>query len=312
MKRALHYTSIFVFLINLGYAQQIENPGFEAWEGTGATLEPVNWSSLKTSDNATLAGQAPVVLTQDTGRDGGFSIKLENKSVFGIVANGILTNGRVHADLNPANGYVFTDATDARWNTPLTSRPDSIVGWYKYQPASSSGNMDKGKVEVLLHKTGDARMPETTTTAPNTVAKARFDMVQPAANWVRFSVPFNYVSQDNPEYILIILTSGDSTSAINGSVAWFDDLQLIYNEPLATPPQVQKEFSVAQINAALRIRDIAIGSHYEVCNALGQPIVSGTAKQETMFIDVPVTGIYFVRISNSTAILTKKIVIVKD
>jgi hypothetical protein len=312
MNRALHFTLIFVFLINLSYAQQIENPGFETWEGSGATLEPVNWSSLKTSDNSTLAGQAPVVLTQDTGRDGGFSVKLENKSVFGIVANGILTNGRVHADLNPANGYVFTDASDARWNTPLTSRPDSIVGWYKYQPASSNGNLDKGKVEVLLHKTGDGRMPETTSTAANTIAKARFDMVQPAATWVRFSVPFNYVSQDNPEYILIILTSGDSTSAINGSIAWFDDLQLIYNEPVATPKPIQKEFSIAQINASLRIRDIAIGSQYEIYNALGQPIVSGTAKQETMYIDVPMTGVYFVRVSNAAAVLTKKIVIVKD
>lgn len=312
MKKFLRYTTIFVFFINVGNAQQIENPGFETWEGSGATLEPVNWSSLKTSDNSTLAGQAPEVLTQDTGRDGGFSVKLENKSVFGIVANGILTNGRVHADLNPANGYVFTDANNAQWNTPLTTRPDSIVGWYKYQPASSGGNLDKGKVEVLLHKTGDARLPETTTTLVNSVAKARFDMIQPSAAWVRFSVPFNYVSSDNPDYILIILTSGDSTVAINGSIAWFDDLQLIYNEPVSTPTQIQKEFSIAQINAALRIRDIAIGSQYEVYNALGQPIAVGTAKQETMFIDVPVTGVYFVRVSNSTAVLTKKIVIVKD
>jgi hypothetical protein len=312
MKKTIFSITALSFLFHFANAQQIENPGFETWEGSGATLEPVNWSSLKTSNSSILAGQAPVVLSQDTGREGGYSVKLENKSVFNIVANGILTNGRIHADINPDNGFVYTDASDSRWNTPLTTRPDSIVGWYKYQPSSSGGNIDKGKVEVLLHKTGNGQMPETAATAPNTVAKARFDMVQPSATWVRFSVPFNYVSQDNPDYILIILTSGDSTAAINGSIAWFDDLQLIYNEPVAIPKPMHKEFSIAQINASLRIRDISIGSQYEIYNALGQPIASGTAKQETLYIDVPITGIYFVRVSNSAAVLTKKIVIVKD
>jgi len=312
MKKTLLSIAAIIFFAQLSVAQQIENPGFETWEGSGATLEPVNWSSLKTSNSTLLAGQAPVVLSQDTGREGGFSVKLENKSVFNIVANGILTNGRIHADVNPQNGYVYTDANDDRWNTPLTTRPDSIVGWYKYQPSSSGGNIDKGKVEVLLHKTGNGQMPETSATAANTVGKARFDMIQPSSTWVRFSVPFNYVSTDNPEYILIILTSGDSTAAVNGSIAWFDDLQLIYNEPVTTPKAIQKDFSIAQINSSLRIRDIAIGSQYEIYNALGQPIASGTAKQETFFVDVPMTGVYFVRVSNSMAVLTKKIVIVKD
>ena len=312
MKKALLCISATVFLLNISHAQQIENPGFETWDGTGATLEPVNWSSLKTSDDSFLSSSAPVVLSQDTGRENGFSVKLENKSVFNVVANGLLTNGRVHADFNPANGYVFTDATDPRWNTPLTSRPDSIVGWYKYQPSSANGNIDKGKVEVLLHKTGTGQMPETSSTAANTVGRARFDMIQPSATWVRFSVPFNYVSSDNPEYILIILTSGDSTAAVNGSIAWFDDLQLIYNDAVSTPQEIQKEFSVAQFNASLRIRDLTIGSQFEIYNALGQPITSGVAAQETLLIDIPQTGVYFVRVSNATGILTKKIVIVKD
>ncbi len=75
------FNASFLLFIPLGsmYAQQqIQNGNFEAWEGTGVTLEPVNWSSLKTSDSPTLSNQAPVVLTQDTGRNGGFCVKLEN------------------------------------------------------------------------------------------------------------------------------------------------------------------------------------------------------------------------------------------
>jgi hypothetical protein len=312
MKKTLLSIATIICFAQLSVAQQIENPGFENWDGSGSTFEPVDWSSLKTSDNSTLSGQAPVVLTQDAGRLGGQCVKLENKAVFGIVANGIVTNGRVHADFIPANGYVFTDASDPRWNTPLTSRPDSIVGWYKYQPSSANGNIDKGKVEVLLHKTGNGQMPETSATAANTIGKARFDMIQPSSTWVRFSVPFNYVSTDNPEYILIILTSGDSTAAVNGSIAWFDDLQLIYNNAVSTPKEIHKDFSVAQVNSGLKIRDIAIGSQYEVYNALGQPVASGTAANETLFVNIASTGVYFVRVASSAGILTKKIVIVKD
>jgi hypothetical protein len=81
---------------------------------------------------------------------------------------------------------------------------------------------------------------------------------------------------------------------------------------LSTPQEIQKEFSVAQFNASLRIRDLTIGSQFEIYNALGQPITSGVAAQETLLIDIPQTGVYFVRVSNGTGILTKKIVIVKD
>lgn len=312
MNKMILSSAVIFTALNFLYAQQIENPGFENWEGSGATLEPIDWSSLKTSDNSSLSTLAPVVLFQDTGRDGGYSVKLENKSTFGPVANGILTNGRIHADVNPENGYVFTDATDAQWNTPLSTRPDSLVGWYKYQPSSSGGIIDKGKVEVLLHKTGAGQMPETAALAPNTVGKARFDLIQPSATWVRFSVPFNYVSSDNPEYILIVLTSGDSTSAVAGSIAWFDDLELIYNEAVSTPKEILKEFSVSQVNSALMIRDLTLGNQFEIYNALGQAVSKGTATNETMYIDIPQTGVYFVRVSSAQGVLTKKIVIVKD
>jgi hypothetical protein len=228
------YSLVFASFTALGAQlfaqQQFQNPGFETWENEGtATAEPVNWSSLKTSGGGQ-ASAAPVVITKDTGRNGGSSVKLENKSAFGITANGILTNGRVYApDFNPENGYVATVSTDDRWNTPFSSRPDSLVGWYKFLPTPG----DKGKVEVVLHKGTDCRLPEGAT--PNDiVAMARFDMVQSAASWTRFSVPFTYLSADTPDYILAVITSGDSTQALVGSLAWFDDFELIYNLPVQT------------------------------------------------------------------------------
>ena len=76
---------------------------------------------------------------------GSYSLEMTNVTTFGIVANGTVTNGRIHADFNPSLGYVFTDQTDDTWNQSFSDTPDSLVGWYKYNPTGS----DKGKVEAI-------------------------------------------------------------------------------------------------------------------------------------------------------------------
>jgi len=138
----------FISLSAIGFSQtQLENPGFEGtWENvSGAEDEPYDWSSLKTAD--ALAALAPVVAFQEATNphSGTRCIRLQNVTSFGVVANGLLTNGRVHADFDPALGYIFTNTTDPQWNTPFTNRPDSLVGWFRYDPSGS----DKGKIEII-------------------------------------------------------------------------------------------------------------------------------------------------------------------
>ncbi|MBK7128500.1 MAG: PCMD domain-containing protein [Crocinitomicaceae bacterium] len=229
-------------LSGFSFAQgQIENPGFEgAWQDVaGAEDEPIEWSSLKTADAWTTF--APVVAFQETGtpHSGTYCIKLVNGPLtFGVVPNGIMTNGQVHADLDPELGYVSTITSNADWNTPFTDRPDSLVGWFKYTPTST----DKGKVEVLLHDdTQTGKLPEATAPQPNWVGKARYNVTTSTTTWVRFSVPFNYFNNNTPDYILVVLTSGDSTQAEVGSTMYIDDLELIYNPLLVdvTPSATQ-------------------------------------------------------------------------
>jgi len=38
---------------------------------------------------------------------------------------GVLTNGRVHAEIAPGNRYIYTDTTDVRWNSRIDSHPES-------------------------------------------------------------------------------------------------------------------------------------------------------------------------------------------
>ncbi len=227
MKKKLFIGFIFlIFVVSSPGQTQLENPGFEDWEDVGLPVEePVDWSSIKTSDNSILNQFAPIVWGKDeTGHSGNYCVKLFNVSIFTIVAAGTLTNGRVHSDMNPDLGYVFTDTSDARWNSPLTGKPDSLVGWLKFFP---QGN-DVARVRALIHR-DDAKIPENGTFS-NWIAETEFVSVsEEIEEWTRFSVPFTYYNSDAPEYVLVVINSGDGTTPVEGSIAYFDDLELIYN-----------------------------------------------------------------------------------
>jgi hypothetical protein len=214
---------------------QVENSGFEQWDdiliGEGDTIrEPVEWSSLKTSDVQALSNFAPVVCKRSNdAHSGDYSVELTNYEVFSIVANGTVTNGRVHPDLNPEIAYIYTDTMDDRWNTPLVTRPDSIAGWFKYTPQGD----DTLQVIVALHR-GFGKQPDEDKT--NTwIGEAEYKSpLNTGDEWVRFSAPFNYYSDSIPEYVLIVLNAGSGYTPVVGSIALFDDLELIYNSPQNT------------------------------------------------------------------------------
>jgi hypothetical protein len=213
-----------VFIAFAGFTQvQPENAGFETWEDVGLDSdEPVEWSSIKTSDNSFLNGLAPYVWDQSTdAHSGNYSIKLFNAPILTTVAAGTVTNGQVHADFNPDNAYVFTNADDPDWNTPYTLKPDSIAVWAKYFPQGG----DVAQLKAVLH-TGYAKIPDVAQS--NWLALAQIDISGETSVWTRFSAPFNYFSSIEPEYILFVINSG-GTSATANSTAYIDDVELIYN-----------------------------------------------------------------------------------
>jgi hypothetical protein len=232
MKRIL-YISIMVFtLAGVSIAQsQLENPGFEEWEDiliniTDTTREPVDWSSLKTSDNEQLSNFAPVVCKRSPdAHSGKYAIELTNINSL-VVANGAATNGRIHPDLDLDKAYMFTDTQDSRWNTPFTEKPDSVAGWFRYAPQGD----DALQIKVILHK-GFGKQPDADS-ATSWIGDAEFYSVLNTGNqWHRFSAPFNYNSDEIPEYVLVVLNSGNRFDPVAGSIVYFDDIEMIYNSP---------------------------------------------------------------------------------
>lgn len=225
------FSIVFICIMPYSHGQsKIENPGFEDWEPDDPNSplhEPVEWSSIKTS-NHSAAGAAPVVIYRsDDAHTGNYSAYLINKytGIIDQVATGTMTNGRLHVDpgLDPAKSSSFTDTVNSQWNTPLTKKPDSVIGWYKANPVPG----DFPTVKFILHADSNSIPGDSSRWIARAAWKGERSVV--VNQWTRFSVPFDYYLPDTPEYILSVITAGNGLYALEDSEAWFDDLELIYN-----------------------------------------------------------------------------------
>ena len=294
MMKSLHI--IFALLIINGtLSQQLENSGFEQWENVGTgEEEPLSWSSTKTSDNSSLNGLAPQVISRSTdAHTGTYAAKLVNKNVpfVNIVANGILTNGIVHTTTNPQDSYVYTDVNSSDHSQPFTSFPDSIVGWYKYAP---QGN-DVGNIQVLLHGSY-GQLPVDASTS--IIALAEFDF-SANSNWTRFSTPFIYYPTiNNPAYILCNISAGDSTQAVANSELKIDDLELIYNTTKITDESTNS-INVTYLNDHLQFSNVVNEINYAIYNLQGQLMNIGKIDRYNRNVSITLeSGIYFISIQS--------------
>ena len=294
MMKSLHI--IFALLIINGtLSQQLENSGFEQWENVGTgEEEPLSWSSTKTSDNSSLNGLAPQVISRSTdAHTGTYAAKLVNKNVpfVNIVANGILTNGIIHTTTNPQDSYVYTDVNSSDHSQPFTSFPDSIVGWYKYAP---QGN-DVGNIQVLLHGSY-GQLPVDASTS--IIALAEFDF-SANSNWTRFSTPFIYYPTiNNPAYILCNISAGDSTQAVANSELKIDDLELIYNTT-KIPDESTNSINVTYLNDHLQFSNVVNEINYAIYNLQGQLMNIGKIDRYNRNVSITLeSGIYFISIQS--------------
>jgi len=298
-------------VISSSAQQQIENPGFEEWEEFGIgpdTLEPVNWSSLKSSDGGDLINMViPQVWEQSTDAHSGmYSIKLINMPILTLVAPGTLTNGRVHAALPPTDAYVYTIEEDPQWHTTFTEMPDSLIVWAKYFPQQN----DIGHVMAVLH-TDTAKIFDTTMT--NWVAVANIEVTQEMGDWTRLSVPFTYLNGETPEFLLMGIFVGDAVNATIGSIMYLDDFELIYYNTAIENKTASKTdiyFSSDKLVVNMDQEKIDKNSTLEILDLSGRLITSRQfimERSNNFLIDIP-AGIYICRISNSSFEFTQKIV----
>lgn len=238
---------VFALLLGLSfssYAQyQLLNPGFEEWESNSSNAEPVHWNSFATSDGVmAILASTPHHYHRYGGRpgtDGSSFLTIYSTAIIGIVANGNMTTGRIHADEASAtspNNYNYTQRSNPDFSQPFTATPDSMYIWVSFYASDAN---TQGSISAFLHGNCDFRDPSDKNDHSKYAAQAVAHFTRTTSsrniyNWQQIKVPFVYDGETEPAYILMSLTTNmnPGAGAAYDSLS-IDDIQFIYSSWLS-------------------------------------------------------------------------------
>ena len=239
----LFFFSILSISVWAQYGPQFDNPGFENW--TNRASEPVHWHSGGTA-TGTWSSMMPNSVEQSSqtrpGSTGSKSVRLVPSSVFGVTANGTITNGRINAgSMSPSgsSNYNYTQRDQNVYNTPITQLPDSLTVWVCFRSQSAS---HKAQVKAVVHGNADYKVKADGTEEPTNMhvatADQRFTRHSAnggAYNWTRLSIPFvNNGPCTDVRYILLMATTNETPgSGSTNDDLFLDDVLLVYNPTLS-------------------------------------------------------------------------------
>ncbi len=295
--------------------QQITNSGFEDWEVVATPdMEPLNWNSFLTADGD-FSGFANNQITRETdvqpGSSGTYSAHIFSVEIFTVVANGNLTVGRINMgaiDPGSANNYNSSIIADGEFSEALTDTPDSLVFWVKYTPVNGA---TLGKVATILHDDYEYRDgPQVHAgSTPHTVATATETIATTNGQWVRKSVPFDYVgpASTNTFILITFTTSSVAGGGDDNDQMWIDDVELIYNPTSGVDELEDNNVAVSVNNGELNVfSETPLTGTASIFTANGQLVQTAALDGAIPFNHAP--GVYFVKLETPFGIISKKIV----
>ena len=221
---------------------QLPNSDFEAW--AASTGEPDHWHGFKSAGGSfasTSAGLVSLASSSDV-RSGatGHSAVMTAGSIFGIVANGTMTNGRLmagsmsatstdnHAEMDKSK--TDTDANGDLFYMPLYAKPDKFNVWLKYTQGTTNAN-NKASVSVKTFDGSYYQEPvdRTFTNLSGSIVGGAI----PAGGWTFYSFPFDYDSyaanNAATEAIFVTFsTNGNPGQGSKNDALYVDDMELVY------------------------------------------------------------------------------------
>lgn len=206
MKRTSATLIIMLFVVKTFAQNPTPNPGFENWSQTGNYFNPDGWNNLNSQTAILGVLTCSRVTAASDIHSGTYAMKLTTRSVFGITANGIASTATL----------ITTPPYGVTGGIPYSLRPDSITGWFKYNPASAS---DSGFFQFVLQGAAGDTIGYVKHCTPNAAV----------SNYTRFSAPITYFSNATPTNSYWILSSSDGTNPVVNSALFVDDIGLVFN-----------------------------------------------------------------------------------
>jgi hypothetical protein len=229
---------------------QLPNADFELFHTVADSyVEPNGWHSFESASGslAALAGHH-LDKSDDVrpGTCGKQSVRLYSTSIFGIIANGTMTTGRMNAAAMKAddpqnNAYLDMSLTDTDANgdpyyARMNSLPDSLVMWVKFTQGTANSEHPYATVSAVITDGTYFQDPQDKTYTNIVGQASNHEIASRGGQWQRLSIPFVYTGSSlSPKAILVTLsTNADPGQGSNGDELLIDDMSLIYNAQLAS------------------------------------------------------------------------------
>lgn len=244
-----------IIQVTFGGGYQIPNSGFEdyyTYNNSGTAIdEPLHWHSFASAGGsyaAFVSGTAHTFQSADVrpGSTGSKSLSVKATSIFGIIANGTVTTGRMnagalsatdtnnHAELDLSN--TDKDGNGDPFYVELNGQPDSLALWVKYGQGTANTAHPYATVSAIITDGTYYQDPEDKAYT-NKLAEAKNTTIASTnGEWQRIVIPFTYIDRNvNGKAILVtISTNADAGQGSNGDSILVDDISLIYNTAQAT------------------------------------------------------------------------------
>ncbi len=282
---------ILPFVLN-AQVYQLPNPGFENWDNNYASDddEPANWNGFPSAECTLASYLCNQALTTrhsrstETHTGNGYSCRIFSTSVIGIVANGNITTGRIHAGstqaANSAN-YNYTATNNSDHRQAFNGQPDSIRFWAKTNLSSSSS---QARMSAIIHDASDVRDPLISSDNSHIVGHAERNFN--GSSWQEYTVPFDYASYggSTPAYILLTFTTNKTPGGGNGGdELYIDDITMVYHAELSDLKSGGITVPGFNANTLEYTVELAFGADFpEVTYTTQSPRATATVTQATV------------------------------
>lgn len=233
---------------NVGTHFQMPNSDFETW--STANNAPKHWHGFESVKGMSAAKSKTKLVSSKNVRPGSkglTSAVVTSSSVWGVIANGTMTNGRLAAgSMKPTNSANHSEtnlsSTDKDDNgdpfaTPMYAKPDSVKFWMRFTQAKAQASYPNAAFNAVITDGTYYQDPEDKdyTNKVAVAAPNKADMT--VGDWRLVSCPFDYASYaaNGAEAKAILLTVSTNATPGKGSYSngvadsvYVDDLELVY------------------------------------------------------------------------------------
>lgn len=172
----------------------------------------------------------------------GKAAKLRSKSIFGVFAAGSIYTGK----FLQRKGM----GVEISMGIPFSSKPTGFKGYYCYKPGTINktddahsylnGITDSCSIyailtdwdEPFIANTHEGKFVDTNST-PGIIAVAEITSGETNKNYIEFNIPFNYLNNNTPKYILIVGSASKYAHYFTGStnsILYLDQFELTYQQ----------------------------------------------------------------------------------